>query len=127
VQNPVKNYTFQDSLYRLRVQVGVTYGSDMKLVRETLERTATETEWRNKDYDPSILMTGFGDSSVNFEVSVWIDDPWTLRRRASRLHEAIWWALKEAGVVIAFPQLDVHFDPPIVESLTGMARTPEAA
>lgn len=50
----------------------------------------------------------FGDSSVVFSVSVWIEDPWAARHLSSELHEAIWWALKDAGIVIAFPQLDVH-------------------
>jgi small-conductance mechanosensitive channel len=67
--------------------------------------------------EPVILLTDFGSSSVDFEISVWIDDPWNVRRARSKLNEAIWWALKEAGVIIAFPQLDVHFDPPVVESL----------
>ncbi len=57
-------------------------------------------------------MSAFGSSSVDFTVSVWIDDPWNVAARRSELHTTVWWALKEAGVTIAFPQLDVHFDPP---------------
>ena len=117
VQSTVTNYTLRDSLYRLRCQVGVVYGSDMALVRRTLEGVARHVEWRNKAMEPVILLTDFGSSSVDFEISVWIDDPWNVRRARSKLNEAIWWALKEAGVIIAFPQLDVHFDPPVVESL----------
>ena len=117
VQSTVTNYTLRDSLYRLRCQVGVVYGSDMALVRRTLEGVAQAVEWRNKAQDPVILLTDFGNSSVDFETSVWIDDPWNVRRARSKLNEAIWWALKDAGIVIAFPQLDVHFDPPVVESL----------
>jgi small-conductance mechanosensitive channel len=40
----------------------------------------------------------------------------------SGLNEAIWWSLKDAGIVIAFPQVDVHFDEPVVESLKGLHR-----
>jgi len=117
VQSSVINYTLRDSLYRLRVTVGVVYGSDMRQVRETLERAATGIEWRVKDREPVILLLEFGDSSVNWEVSVWIDNPWRVRQLRSELSEAIWWALQEAGIVIAFPQLDVHFDSPVVEAL----------
>jgi small-conductance mechanosensitive channel len=39
----------------------------------------------------------------------------------SELNETIWWAFKSAGVTIAFPQLDVHFDPPIADSLHALA------
>lgn len=122
VQAPVKNYTLRDALYRIRRQVGVVYPSDMALVRQTLERTARELPWRSQNREPVVLMTEFGDSSVNFEVSVWIDSPWETRSYNSKLNEAIWWALKEAGVTIAYPQLDVHFDPPVIESMRALSR-----
>lgn len=120
VQSTVKNYTLRDALYRLRASVGVTYGSDMKLVREVLEKTAQDIQWKSSQKEPVVLMAEFGDSSVNFEVSVWIEDPWQMRSLRSNLHEAIWWALKDAGIIIAFPQLDVHFDQPVVTSLESM-------
>ncbi len=122
VQSTVKNYTFRDSLFRLRTAVGVVYGSDMALVRRVLEETAGGLAWPTKQRAPRILLTDFGDSSVNWEISVWIEEPWSMRQRRSELNEALWWALKEAGVVIAFPQLDVHFDAPVVESLEGLRR-----
>lgn len=121
-QTTVKNYTFRDRLFRLRATVGVVYGSDMALVRQVLERAAGTIKWRSQTKEPVVLMTDFGDSSVNFEISVWMEDPWQLRRRKSEVNEAIWWALKDAGITIAFPQLDVHFDPPVVESLSSLQR-----
>ena len=117
VQSTVKNYTLQNSVYRLRATLGVVYASDMALVRRTLERVASQMPWRIQDKEPLVLMAEFGDSAVVFEVSVWIDDPWRTRRARSDLHEAIWWAFKEAGIVIAFPQLDVHLDPQLVLGL----------
>lgn len=117
VQSTVTNYTLRDSLYRLRCKVGVVYGSDMKRVRETLERVVEGIEWRVKDREPVVLLVEFGSSSVDWEVSVWMTDPWRVRRARSELNQAIWWALKEAGITIAFPQLDVHFDPPVMEAL----------
>lgn len=121
VQSTVTNYTLQDSVYRLRATVGVTYDSDMKKVRATLERLATEMPWRLPSREPIVLLTEFADSSVVFEVSIWIDDPWRARRAHSQLNESIWWAFQEAGITIAFPQLDLHLDPPVVEALRGPA------
>ncbi|NIO29746.1 MAG: mechanosensitive ion channel [Candidatus Latescibacteria bacterium] len=123
VQSVLKNYTLRDALYRLRAPVGVIYGSDMALVRQVLEETARDLPWRAEDTDPVVFLTEFGDSSVNFEVSVWVDNPWQMRGLRSKLNEAIWWGLKGAGITIAFPQLDVHFDPPVVESLRTMSRS----
>lgn len=124
VQGLVKNFTFDDHLYRLRLDVGVTYDSDLKLVMDTLEAAAVNVEFRVADKAPVVLLTEFGTSSVNFEVSVWIDDPWRIRRHRSDLALAVWWAFKEKGIVIAFPQVDVHFDGSVTR---GLARLGEAA
>ena len=116
-QAMVKNFTFSDSSYLLKAQVGVTYDSDMKLVKEVLDKAANSVTWSDKSQTPRVLMTEFGDSSVNFSVFVWINEPWPARRFLSDLNETIWWSLKDAGITIAFPQLDVHFDPEVERSL----------
>ncbi len=117
VQSAVKNYTFRDDVLRLRILVGVSYESDLRQVREVLEMCAHELDWRSPEREPVVLLTDFGSSSVVFEVSVWIEDPWKSRRGRSHLREAVWWALKTAGVTIAFPQLDIHVDDPVLEAL----------
>lgn len=126
VQSAVKNFTLHDSLFRVRAAVGVVYGSDMRLVLDVLTRTAADLPWRVRQRDPRVLMTGFGSSSVDFDVSVWIEDPWDAPQRLSELHQAIWWALHDAAVTIAFPQLDLHLDAPVVESVRRIANPPAA-
>jgi small-conductance mechanosensitive channel len=121
VQSTVKNFTLKGSTYRIRAKVGVVYGSDMKLVMETLLEVMRGVEWRLPDQEPIVLLTDFGDSSVNFDASVWVHNPWERPQLLSRLNQGIWWALKERGIVIAFPQLDVHLDPPVEEGLSRLA------
>lgn len=111
VGDTVKNFTLRDSIYRIRCRVGVVYGSDPRHVAEILDRAAARLEWRHPDHAPQTVLTGFGDSSVDFEVRVWIDDPWQAAARESSLNEAVWYALQAEGITIAFPQLDVHLDP----------------
>lgn len=123
VQATVKNYTLRDTLYRIDVDVGVSYGSDMDRVREVLEVMAKGLEWRSGRHDPVVLMREFGASSVNFTVSVFTNDPWRLRLLRSRLNHAIWDALRDAKVTIAFPQMDVHFDPPVTAVLAAVSET----
>lgn len=122
-QGTVKNYTMSDSHFRTRVSAGVTYDSDMALVRRVLEGVVAGERWR-RVREPVVHLKEFGDSAVVFETSVWTGDPWSGPQVASDLHEAVWWALKEADVVIAFPQLDVHFDAPVAD---GFARLPRAS
>jgi small-conductance mechanosensitive channel len=117
-QSSVKNYTLTDNLHLLKAQVGVVYGSDMAIVRKVLEMAALEIPWRVKDEKPRVVMREFGNSSVNWDVYIWNDQPWQSRRLISEANERIWSELKQAGIKIAFPQVDVHFDPPVTESLT---------
>ncbi len=121
VQSTVTNYTLRDSLFRLRAQVGVAYDSDLRLVRATLEEAASAVAWRIHARKPRVLLLEFGSSSVNYDISVWIDNAWEAPLRRSELNEAVWWALKEAQVVIAFPQVDVHFDAPVEAALTRVS------
>ncbi len=120
VQSTVNNSTLHDKDYRLRVQVGVHYGSDMAQVRQVLERMARELTWCKRERNPMVLLMEFGSSSVNWEVSVWIVDPWRRRIAASQLREAIWQALQEHGIVIAYPQLDLHLDPQLTRGLRAV-------
>ncbi len=122
VETTVTNFTLRESDYRVRVPVGVSYSSDMALVRATLLEAARTAgaKW-SSPRDPTVFMTAFGQHSVDWQVGLWIDQPWDQAHAASDLHEAIWWALQEKGIVIAFPQLDLHLDPQVTKSLTGRA------
>ncbi|MBT8404431.1 MAG: mechanosensitive ion channel, partial [Gemmatimonadetes bacterium] len=118
----VKNFTLHDTVLRIRAEVGVEYSSDMARVMEVLQTMAESQTWRLEGRDPVVLMKEFGASSVDFEVSVWTDDPWLAPRFRSQLMQGIWFALADAGITIAFPQLDVHFDGPVEEALTRLPR-----
>ncbi len=127
IQDTVKNYTLRDSTFRLRTEVGVNYDSDMQLVRQVLEEIANEPQWNLPDVEPQVLLLGFGDNAVLFEVAVWMADPWLARQAHSDLNEAIWWKLKERGIVIAFPQLDVHFDAELERGVRGFSASEGAS
>lgn len=116
-QSTVKNYTLRDNIYRLGVVVGVSYNSDMDTVIRVLEKTASAVTWRLREPSPAVRLLDFGSSSVDFGVYVSIDDPWQQRVFMSELRKDIWFAFKDAGITIAYPQLDVHFDTSIVESV----------
>lgn len=119
VQSMVTNLTLNDSLFRIRAKVGVAYSSDVPLVRATLLRVALGCEWRDSDREPRVIFKNFGDSSLEWEASVWTQDPWHSQVNLSDFRERIWAAFKEQGIVIAFPQLDVHLDADVIASLSG--------
>ncbi len=94
----------------------------MKRVEDVLSAAAGDVGLRSTERDPLVLLWEFGDSSVVWDVSIWIEDPWDANRARSDLNKAVWWALKDAGVTIAFPQLDVHFDPAVARPLSVLER-----
>jgi small-conductance mechanosensitive channel len=110
VKNPVKNLRLSDSLLRVRVPVGVAYDSDLPTVMKVLQTTARTVQPDLDSSPPVVVLTAFGASSIDFEVSVWTLDPWSKPVVRSNLILAMWKALEEADIVIAFPQLDVHVD-----------------
>ena len=116
-QNTVKNFSLKKGTLRIRVTVGVAYESDMKQVEAVLLAAAETIGDQADSPSPRVLLDAFGDSSVNYEVSIWIKTPWDLRTRASELRQAIWWHFKAANITISFPQLDVHLGAPTGEAL----------
>ena len=110
VQHELGSYTLRDTLYRLKTNIGVSYSSDLKKVRQVLEECTASLEGFISHPGPQVILDNFGSSSVNYIVYVWTDNPWEKSKLTSALNEAIWWALKEADITIAFPQLDVHLD-----------------
>ncbi len=110
VQNTVKSITLRDNIFRVRTSVGVAYASDLDLTYRVLTIAARGVPGRVPSMEPRVLLSEFGNSSVDFEVSIWTRDPWGARVARSDLNFAIWHALKSASITIAFPQLDVHFD-----------------
>jgi small-conductance mechanosensitive channel len=112
LENTVTNWTLQDDLVRTAVVVGVAYGSDVILVRELLERAADEHPDVLKEPQRFVLFDDFGDSSLVFELNLWVRSKAERGLRAIRsdLRFRIDALFREHGVVIAFPQRDVHLD-----------------
>ena len=111
VSGRVTNWVLRNTFGRLRVFVGVAYGSDVEKVREILEAVAhdhPEVITDGRAPGPRALFMGFGDSSLDFELRVRIT---RIDRRfsvQSDLNFAIDKAFREAGVTIPFPQRDLH-------------------
>jgi small-conductance mechanosensitive channel len=108
ITETVINQTYQDRMVRLRVDVGVAYGSDTELVRRTLREVATAHPAVVRKEETSILFQDFGDSSLDFSLFVWVDNPLVQNRVASELRFAIDQAFRERDIEIPFPQRDLH-------------------
>ncbi|MCK6520914.1 mechanosensitive ion channel [Myxococcota bacterium] len=126
VQAMVKNYNYTDSIVRVRAPIGVSYNADMALVERVLLEVGERSPHRHPSRAPVVMLRGFGASSVDWELSIWIDSPWMRPTALSELNKAIWFALKEHQIEIPFPQLDLHLDERLVEQLRGRREPPTA-
>ncbi len=75
---------------------------------DVLYRAVSAFPARIEHREPRVLLTGFGDSAVQFEVSVWTQNPWGSRADLSNLNHVIWNALRDSSISIPFPQQDVR-------------------
>lgn len=127
VTGKVVNMTQPDRVYRLRIPVGVAYGSDTAKVRACLLRVAEENEDVREDPGPQVFFVDFGNSSLDFELGVWLDQPHREPDIASALRFAIDMAFREAGVTIPFPQRDLHIKSGLHPSQEDPKGRPQAA
>jgi small-conductance mechanosensitive channel len=94
--------------YRIRVKVGVAYGSDVDRVEEVLERVAAEHPEALDHPQPRVRFRAFGESSLDFELLCWIEQPVLRGRVLHELNRAVYQAFAAEGIEIPFPQRDVH-------------------
>ena len=112
LQDNVINFTLSSNKVRTYVEVGVVYGSPTVTVTQLLRRAAVETGRVAKDPPPIILFRSFGDSALVFEVHFWIHMRTMMDQLQieSAVRFRIDQLFREEGIVIAFPQSDVHLD-----------------
>jgi small-conductance mechanosensitive channel len=109
ITGEVINWSYSQDLIRLKVPVGVAYGSDLEKARELMLAAAANTHRVLKDPKPACLITGFGDNAVNLEARVWINDPQNgIGSVKSDLFWGIWQRFQDHGIEMPYPQRDVH-------------------
>ncbi|MEM7591105.1 MAG: mechanosensitive ion channel domain-containing protein [Cyanobacteria bacterium P01_A01_bin.83] len=117
LDNQLINWNHRDSLSRLRIPVGVAYNSDPRKVRAALLLAARNHSEILRSPRPQILFQKFNDSSLDFELLVWIKDPKKQFRIVSDLNYLIMMSLRRLDIEIPFPQTDVNFNSPRLEKL----------
>jgi small-conductance mechanosensitive channel len=94
--------------FRIRIPIGVAYNSDLKKVEDILVEVANSNSLVLKSPEPRARLRAFGDSSIDFELLCWVNDP---RDRGLVTHQVmneIFTAFQKESVSIPFPQRDVH-------------------
>jgi small-conductance mechanosensitive channel len=107
--NQVENWSYSSRDVRVKAPLGVSYDTDLELA-ESLMMQATRGTPRVLDHpEPRVLLMGFGDSSVDFEIRFWIRDPEEgVSAVRSDVYKKVWRLFHENGIEIPFPQRDLN-------------------
>ncbi|MGB2599274.1 MAG: mechanosensitive ion channel domain-containing protein, partial [Candidatus Omnitrophota bacterium] len=105
----VINWSYSDKVTRVKISVGVVYGADTELVKASLMKVAKSHEKVLHNPEPYVWFENFGDSSLNFNLYIWTNEPQNRFGLKSDLHYMIDKIFRERKITIAFPQRDLHF------------------
>ena len=110
LEQKVTNWTHSDKRQRKKLRIGVAYGSDVELVRKLLAESACRHGLVLAEPPPMVLFEDFGDNALMFAIYYWIDLGTGINSLliASDLRFIIEKRFADSGVVVAFPQRDVH-------------------
>ncbi len=117
LENQVINWNHGDSISRLRISIGVSYQSDIRKVKTALLYAAKNHSKVLRTPRPQVWFQEFADSSLNFELLVWIKDPKKQFQIKSDLNYLIAASLRQYNIEIPFPQRDLNFSSPKLEQL----------
>ncbi len=104
------NWTLSDTMTRLIVTVGVAYGSDTRRAMALMEEAARERPEVLDDPPPLATFEEFGDNALVLRLRAYLGSVDVRLEALTGLHQAILDKLEAAGIVIAFPQRDVHLE-----------------
>lgn len=106
---PVENWSYSSRNVRIHIPIGVAYGCDLAVAQRLMVEAATGALRVLDDPKPSVWLKGFGDSSVDHDILVWIVDPeMGVGNVRSDILNRVWKLFAEHDIEIPFPQRDIH-------------------
>lgn len=108
ISEQVVNESFSGENIRLKVPIGVSYNADPKVVEESLLEVGNNHPKVLQYPAPRVFFKEFGDNSLNFDLTVWVNDIWVGEKILSDIRFSIMKKFKEESIEIPFPQRDIH-------------------
>jgi small-conductance mechanosensitive channel len=127
ITQKIENLSYGDNLVRLKIPFGISYESDLNIAKALALEAGSKIDRILKDPAPKCLITDYGDSTVNFQLRVWINDP---KNGISGVKDAVlmavWDAFHANNIDIAFPQRDLHIKSTVPFTFVNETARPEA-
>ncbi|MBN2352398.1 MAG: mechanosensitive ion channel [Spirochaetales bacterium] len=111
IDHHIHNYSFDSAEIVIVNSVSVAYGTDLELVRRVLLEAAAANPFLFSGGENKARVTSFGDSGITVELRTWIRDAHNKLDAMAWTNLAIWKAFRDNGIVIPFPQVDLHVKP----------------
>ena len=109
VESATVNFTYTEPKVRVHIPVHVSYNCDVDKLKEILIKVADDYPMALKEPKPEVWFCDFGESSLDFELLLWIDHNETYSRKIKgEINFLIWEALKENNIEVPYPQRDVN-------------------
>ena len=107
MKRDIVNYTIISTNIRVRINVGIAYDANIEKAKELILNVAESVSWISKTPAPKVVVRSFGESSVDLQLRVWIDDARKRMDTISHVTDKIKTAFDEQGVEIPYPKRDI--------------------
>ncbi len=108
ITSQLTNWTLSDPITRVVIHVGIAYGSDIELAHKVMIDAVSSTPMVLTEPQPSVLLVGFGDSSLSFSICIFVSELVNRLQVTHDLHVRLEKALREHKIEIPFPQRDIR-------------------
>ena len=103
----IVNYTIITSKIRVRINIGISYDADIQKAKAIICDVANTADWISKDPPPKVVVRKFGESSVDLQLRVWINDARRRMDTISHITDHVKGAFDDAGIEIPYPKRDI--------------------
>ena len=107
MKRDIVNYTILSTEIRVRVNIGIAYDTNIEQAKDLIKKVAGTLEWVSKDQPPKVVVRTFGESSVDLQLRVWINDARRRMDTISYITDKVKEAFDKSGIEIPFPKRDI--------------------
>ena len=107
MKRDIVNYTIISTKIRVRINVGIAYDANIEKAKDLIINVAKSVNWISKTPAPKVVVRNFGESSVDLQLRVWIDDARKRMDTISHVTDKIKAAFDEQGIEIPYPKRDI--------------------
>ena len=108
VKSLIVNYSYPDTQYRIEIELGIAYGTDIEMARKIMVEAVRSVEGVLQDKPVEALFLQFGDSAMIFRLRWWLESYEDTRRMFDRVNTKVYKAVEEAGIELPYPQIEIR-------------------